>query len=140
MHWVLANIEDKELRKNVSHVGGHLADYMNTELVCRSGYWQKKYIVVYNAAYAEIYTKYRERLVNAGAPAKALEAKYLTEGAKTWDERVGDVFEIAVAHALYGWIKRMESMKRIWQLLELARWTQEKINARWQLGNRMTKR
>ncbi len=50
-----------------------LADYMSTELVCRSGSWQKKYIVVYNAAHAEIYEKYREQLMTAGAPAQDFE-------------------------------------------------------------------
>ena len=68
MKWIMANIENPQLRKSVSHVGGHLADYMNTEMVCRSGTWQKKYIVVYNAAYAEIYEKYRSQLIRRPSP------------------------------------------------------------------------
>ena len=41
MDWWYENNDSKKLRKDVSHLGGYIADYMNTELCCRSGRWRQ---------------------------------------------------------------------------------------------------
>ncbi len=45
--WCNDNLEKKGLRKSLSHIGGHLADYANAELMQRAGRHIHNFEVVY---------------------------------------------------------------------------------------------
>ena len=58
---------NKNIRKDISHMGGYIADYMNTELLCRSKRWVKQHTVVCNGSYRALYDCSKEILAIAEA-------------------------------------------------------------------------
>ena len=51
MLWFWKNYGSASRRKEVSHLGAHLADYLVTEVYCRGGSWIKRFTCVGNATY-----------------------------------------------------------------------------------------
>ena len=68
MAWTLANMHNKERRKEVSHLGGWIADYMNTELYSRTNRWLKSYRAVGNWTYREVFEEYKAEIKQAQNP------------------------------------------------------------------------
>ena len=90
--WCIKHKEYGELRKSVSHIGGHLADYCRSELFARGGRAPHTYIVVHNGTYKYIYIAYKEILASQGCRTTELD-QWISAA-----DPLGDVFEIAVTH------------------------------------------
>ena len=110
MDWWYQNNDSKSLRKNVSHLGGYIADYMNTELCCRSGRWIKHYEVVYNAFYKEAFVARRDTILQYDKSNNI--GRFLETGPNS--EKIGDCFEVAFVIML-----SMCQFDCMWDLVEL---------------------
>eukprot|EP00974_Lingulodinium_polyedra_P025464 2462863-Lingulodinium_polyedra.AAC.1 len=62
MNWTRGVFDQKGIRKDVSHAGGHLAAYVSTALVCRAGQKVRNYKVVYNSVFEHIDQTFKHRL------------------------------------------------------------------------------
>ena len=115
MNWCIDNVHDKTTRKNASHIGGDLADYMNGEMLRRIGRKIKSWQVVNNGIYKHLYFECQEKLKRAGA--RIDEVPFSTA------DQIGDLFETGITVLLYS-----RKGRDILRLLELCLWTQEQYS------------
>ena len=110
-NWFL-NAPSRQYRKMMSHYGGYLADWLNTELLCRSGRWIRHYKVIYNGYYKQTYLKYLSEIRAQGG--RVNESKDLSE------DSIGDIMEIASFMML---AKR--DFSALWSHIEFQRYVED---------------
>ena len=122
------NIFSAKRRKSLSHIGGFLADYINSELKCRAGLMKptKSYAAICNGTFQYILKQLDEH-----------KTSYLDEQELgTWEsavsvltnpESLGDVFEIGVLLS-----SLMNDAKGIMLLAETVFYTENSLDDHWQ--------
>ena len=102
MKFTLDHWRQGDRRKSLSHLGGFLADYINSEMDCRAGLLKpnKKWRVVVNGTYRHIIWKLTATKDNyLNADERATWNKAIEDIQK--DDPLGDVLEIGVALAMF---------------------------------------
>ena len=80
MEWCYENFQRGDYRKDISHVGAHLADYAYSELLARSGRPPPQWTVIQNGTYQYIYKKlkhFKDIFVAFGAMGAVMDGKAL---------------------------------------------------------------
>ena len=104
--------------KVLSHVGGYLSDYMMTEYRSRAGVGSKAYSVINNLTYKTMWDESKQfTQANTNSLFHGMLTSWGQYQEESWrgHERIGDIFEIAVAHCFYA-----NDWKPLYQVVEYA--------------------
>ena len=109
--WTWDNIMEGKLRIRMSHVGGHFADYLRSEMIKRYMVLFKKWTVVFNGVYQFVYKKYGSHIAPYSVHKASIDNLIQNE------EKIGNIMEIAFARM---WCRGDD--QAIWRLMELLEW------------------